>query len=52
MIICNYNYKGDKMKDYSNSQFFGSPFHGVTTALNTIFGNKIFIRMLVDIDLS
>ena len=28
------------MKNYSDSQFFGSPFHGVTTVLNTIFGNK------------
>lgn len=28
------------MKDYSDSQFFDSPFRGVTSVLNAIFGNK------------
>ena len=28
------------MKNYSDSQFFDAPFRGVTSVLNTIFGNK------------
>ena len=28
------------MKNYSDEEFFNSPFRGVTTVLNTIFGNK------------
>lgn len=28
------------MKSYSDSEFFDAPFRGVTSVLNTIFGNK------------
>lgn len=28
------------MKDYTDSEFFDAPFRGVTSVLNTIFGNK------------
>lgn len=28
------------MRNYTDSQFFDSPFRGVTSVLNTIFGNK------------
>ena len=28
------------MRNYSDEQFFDSPFRGVTSVLNAIFGNK------------